>query len=81
MKIILFIGASFGIGYETVVVLKSQGNKVCGGGNQQSAEKLTQRDIIPIKFNVTDKRQCKQAVDIFNKVQDEIKCRAGVFQT
>lgn len=38
------------------------------------------RSIIPIKFDVTDKRQCKRAVDIFNKVQNEIKRREGYFR-
>ena len=63
MKIILVTGASSGIGYETAVSLKAQGHKVYGGvRNQQAAERLTQNGIIPIELDVTDERQCKQAV-------------------
>lgn len=64
MKIILITGAGSGIGYETAVSLKAQGHKIYGGvRDQRSAEKLTQSGIIPLELDITDERQCKQAVE------------------
>ncbi|MDO5601909.1 MAG: oxidoreductase [Oscillospiraceae bacterium] len=65
MKIILITGAGSGIGYETAVFLSALGHKVYGGvRNQRSAEKLTQSGIIPIELDITDERQCTQAVKL-----------------
>ncbi len=72
-KIILITGASSGIGYNTAMVLATQGHKVYAAARRvEKMEPLRQKGVIPIKMDVSSEDSIKNGLNIIMQTEKSI---------